>query len=407
MGDAAAGRARELDEQDPLRGYRERFVGAETPLIYFDGNSLGRPLRASVERLTEFASGEWAGRLIRGWDERWFEMPLTVGDRIGAVCLGAAPGQTFVGDSTTVTLYKLIRAAMAARPDRSEIVISDDDFPTDRYLVESIAAETAAQVRWIHVDRSAGVTPALLAEVVGDQTAVVVLSHVAYRSAYIADGPELTRIAHDAGALVLWDLSHSVGSVPLALDDWGADLAAGCTYKYLCGGPGSPAFGYVATRHHETMTQPIQGWMGHADPFAMGPGYRPAPGIRRFVSGTPPITGMVAMLDVLDLIDEVGMAAIREKSMVLTAYAIEVAHDILGPLGVEVTSPVDPAERGGHVTLTHPAMREVTRVLWQRDVIPDYRDPGGLRIGLSPLSTSFAEVHAGLHAVHDALPTPA
>ena len=234
-----------------------------------------------------------------------------------------------------------------------------------------------------------------------ERTSLVILSHVAYRSAWLADAPELTRIAHDAGALVLWDLCHSAGSVPVALDEWDADLAVGCTYKYLNGGPGSPAFGYVNARLLDELTQPIQGWMGHADPFLMGPGYAPAKGIRRFISGTPPILGMVAMQSMLELVDAAGMESIRAKSIALTSYAIELADATLPE--VTVTSPRDPALRGGHITLHHDRMREVTARLWSRDVIPDYRDPGGLRIGLSPLSTSFAEVEAGMAAVGEEL----
>lgn len=392
-----------LDAVDPLASHRDRFVGAETDLVYFDGNSLGRPLRATAERVGEFVEQEWGGRLIRGWDEGWYELPLMLGDDIGRVCLGAAPGQTFVGDSTTVILYKLMRTAVdAAGEGRDQIVVDDDNFPTDRYLVEGVAAERGLSVRWIEVDRTAGITADQLAGAVGRRTALVALSHVAYRSAHLADGAELTRIAHEAGAPILWDLSHSVAVAPVALDDWGADYAAGCTYKYLNGGPGSPAFGYVAAKHHG-LRQPIQGWMGHADPFLMGPGYTPAADVRRFLSGTPPITGMLALADMVSLIDEVGLDAVREKSVALTSYVVELADELLAPLGVELASPRDPARRGGHVTLRHPAMRQVVTALWQRDVIPDYRDPGGLRIGLSPLSTSFAEVEAGMHAVREEL----
>ena len=396
-----------LDAADPLAHYRALFVGAETPLVYFDGNSLGRPLRATAGRLSSFVTDEWGDRLIRGWDESWFELPLTLGDRLGQAVLGAAAGQTVVGDSTTVLLYKLARAAVdaqvAADPARREIVVDTDNFPTDRYLAEGIAAERGLTVRWVEVDPASGITADLLAAAVGPATALVLLSHVAYRSAFIADVPALTRIAHDAGALVLWDLSHSVGSVPVELDAWEVDLAAGCTYKYLNGGPGSPAFGYLATRHQGLLDQPITGWMGHADPFLMGPGYRPSTGVRRLLSGTPPVTGMLAMQDMLALVAEAGMPAIRAKSLALTSYALEVAGAWLAPLGVTVASPPEPELRGGHVTLIHPAMREVTARLWRADVIPDYRDPHGLRIGLSPLSTSFEEVRRGLAAVRDTL----
>ena len=410
--DTTAEHAAALDDADPLAGFRSEFVGADTPLVYFDGNSLGRPVAATGARLREFVEAEWGGRLIRGWDERWYDLPLTLGDEIGRICLGAAPGQTTVGDSTTVLLYKLVRAAVDARPDRDEIVIDSDNFPTDRYIVEGIAAERGLTVRWIEVEREAGVTVEQVRAAAGERTAVVVLSQVAYRSGHLADVEAITPVVHDAGALVLWDLCHSAGSVPIELDRWGVDLAVGCTYKYLNGGPGSPAFAYVAQRHldgsadHPALQQPIQGWMGHADPFLMGPGYRPAVGIRRFISGTPAVVGMLAMQDMLELIDRAGMDAVRAKSQALTSYAVGLADAWLAEHGVALASPRDPELRGGHVTLRHDRMREVTAALWERDVIPDYRDPGGLRIGLSPLSTSYVEVHAGMAAIRDVLAAP-
>jgi kynureninase len=396
-----------LDDADPLAALRERFVGTDAPLVYLDGNSLGRPLKVTAQRLGSFVEQEWGGRLIRGWDEGWFGLPFALGDDLGRVCLGAAPGQIVVGDSTTVLLYKLMRAAVAARPGRTEIVIDRDNFPTDRYLAMGVAAECGLTVRWIDVDTSLGVTPEQVAAAVGEQTALVALSHVSYRSAWIADVPEITRIAHDAGALVLWDLCHSVGSVPAELDSWDVDLAAGCTYKYLNGGPGSPAFCYVAERHLESFTQPIQGWIGNTDPMLMGPDYLPTRGVGRFLSGTPAIVGMLAIQDMVALIDEAGMDAVRKKSEQLTAYAVELADAHLATYGVTVASPRDPARRGGHVTLHHQRMQEVVARLWERDVIPDYRDPGGLRIGLSPLSTSFDELERGFRQVEDLLATPA
>ena len=395
--------AADLDATDPLAAYRDRFVGADTDLVYFDGNSLGRPLRVTGDRLAAFVSDEWGGRLIRGWDEGWFDLPLTVGDRLGRVALGAAPGQVTIGDSTTVLLYKAMRAAVAARPGRTELVLDRDNFPTDRYLAAGLAEECGLTLRWIDVDTAEGVRPEQVAAVVGEQTALVVLSHVAYRSAWLADAATITSLAHDAGALVLWDLSHSGGSVEVELDAWNVDLAVGCTYKYLNGGPGSPAYLYAARRHLATMEQPIQGWIGARDPFLMGPDYAPADGVRRFQSGTPPVLSMLPVNDMLEVLEEAGIAAVREKSVALTQYAVQLADELLSTLGVEVASPRDPALRGGHVTLRHPSMEAVTARLWQRDVIPDYRDPGGLRIGLSPLSTSFAEVERGMTAVREEL----
>ena len=388
-----------LDAADPLAAHRERFVGADTDLVYFDGNSLGRPLRETEQALADFVTGPWGSRLIRGWDEEWFDLPLTLGDELGRIALGAAAGQVAIGDSTTVLLYKAMRAAVAARPGRTEIVLHRDEFPTDRYVADGVARECGLTLRWIDTDPADGVTPEQVAEVVGERTALVSLSHVNYRSARRADAAAITRVAQQAGALVLWDLSHSGGVVPVELDAWGADLAVGCTYKYLNGGPGSPAYLYVAARHQDELTQPVQGWMGATDPFLMGPTYTPVAGVRRFLSGTPPILGMLPVRDMLGLLGEVGIDAVHEKSMALTSYAVELADEHLAPLGVELASPRDPVQRGGHVTLCHPAMEQVVAELWRRDVIPDYRQPGGLRIGLSPLSTSFAEVDAGVAAV--------
>ena len=393
----------QLDAADPLATYRDRFVGADTPLAYFDGNSLGRPLKNTAHRLADFVHQEWGSRLIRGWDEQWFDLPIQLGDRLGRVLLGAAPGQVAVGDSTTVLLYKLMRAAAAARPGRTEIVLDRDNFPTDRYVAQGVADELGLTLRWIAVDPDGGVTAEQVAEVVGPQTAFVTLSHVAYRSAWIADAAEITRIAHDAGALLLLDLCHSVGATPVELDAWGVDLAVGCSYKYLNGGPGSPAFLYVAERHLASMAQPIQGWMGAADPFLMGPTYEPAPTIRRFLSGTPPVVGMLAVEDMLELVEEAGIEAVRAKSVALTEYAIELSDEILKPLGVTIGSPRDPGLRGGHVTLVHPKAKALTASLWMRDVIPDFREPDGVRVGLSPLSTSFQEVRRGMYAIRDEL----
>ncbi|MBF4763082.1 aminotransferase class V-fold PLP-dependent enzyme [Nocardioides islandensis] len=389
--------------EDPLEAYRDRFVGADTDLVYFDGNSLGRPLKVTADRLRDFVVEEWGGRLIRGWDERWFDLPLTLGDEIGRVCLGAGPGQVVVADSTTVLLYKLMRAAVAARPGRTEIVIDRDNFPTDRYVADGVARECGLTLRWVEVDRSAGLTAELVADAVSERTALVVASHVAYRSAWLADMPAITRVAHDAGALVLWDECHSAGSVPVRLDEAGVDLAVGCTYKYLNGGPGSPAWVYVAERHLDSMTQPIQGWMGNVDPFLMGPTYTPTAGIRRFISGTPAVVGMLAVADMVALVDEVGIDAVRAKSVGLTEHAIALADEQLAEHGVTVASPRSAEQRGGHVTLHHPDMARVVAALWERDVIPDYRDPGGLRVGLSPLSTSYDEVDRGIAAVRELL----
>jgi kynureninase len=399
-------RAADLDRQDPLAHYRNLFIGTDTPLSYLDGNSLGRPLKRTAEDIGAFIRDGWGGRLIRGWDEEWLELPEAIGDQLGRAVLGAAPGQTIIADSTTVVLYKLIRAALAAvaDPDRNELVLDTGNFPTDRYLVEGIALEEGLTLRWIETDPAAGVTLEQVRQVAGPRTAVVLLSHIAYRSGHVADLPAITEAVHDAGALVVWDLCHSAGSVELALDSAGVDFAAGCTYKYLNGGPGSPAFAYVNRRHLASLNQPIWGWMGRKDAFEMAAGYEPAPGIRGFLSGTPAIFGMLAMRGTLDLIEEATMAAIREKSVQLTTFAIEIFDALLAPLGAELSTPREQEERGSHITLDHPAFaKETVAELWDQDVIPDFRAPHGIRVGLSPLSTSFEEVLHGISAIRDRL----
>ncbi len=390
-----------LDATDPLAPYRDRFLPTAGLVAYLDGNSLGRPLAASVERVEAFLREEWAGKLIRGWDDGWMDQPLTVGDELGRVALGAASGQVAIGDSTTVLLYKTIRAALDARPDRTEIVIDRDNFPTDRYLVEGIASDRGLTVRWIDTDLAAGVTPELVAAAVGPSTAVTLFSSVAYRSGFLAEVEKITALVHEAGALTIWDLSHSVGSVPTPLDDWRVDLAVGCGYKYLNGGPGAPAFLYVRRDLQGSLRQPIQGWLGSRTPFEMGQGYEPAQGIRGWLSGTPPMVGLQAMRDMIALIDEVGLDAVRTKSVALTGHAIALVDEHLP--SATLASPRDPDRRGGHVTVNHPRFAELLPGLWASGVIPDFRRPDGLRLGLSPLSTSFAEVEAGVLAIRDAL----
>jgi kynureninase len=389
----------ELDSSDPLREYPARFIRNAEVVAYLDGNSLGRPLTASRDRVAAFIESQWGGRLIRGWDEGWLDLPLRIGDDLARVTLGAAPGQTTIGDSTTVLLYKLIRAAVDARPGRTELVIDRDNFPTDRYVVEGIAAELGMTVSWI--DAADAVTPDAVAAVVSENTAVVILSHVAYRSGFLADAAAITTVAHSVGALMLLDLCHSAGVVPIELDAWSIDLAVGCTYKYLNGGPGSPAFAYVRADLQPEIRQPIQGWLGSARPFEMGQGYAPAAGIRGMLSGTPPILGMLAMRDMIALIESVGLIAVRQKSVALTSFAIELADELL-PEAVLAT-PREAASRGSHVTLDHPRFADLVAPLWARGVIPDFRRPSGLRLGLSPLSTTFAEVESGIRAIAEEL----
>jgi len=390
-----------LDAADPLAAYRDLFVPSEGLVAYLDGNSLGRPLVASGERLARFTRDEWGGALIRGWDDGWLDLPLTLGDALGAHVLEAAPGQVAVADSTSVLIYKLVRAALEARPGRDEVVVDRGNFPSDRYIVEGIAADRGLTIRWIDPAPDAGVTPELVAAAVSERTALGLFSSVAYRSGFVADVQAVTAQLHEVGALAMWDLCHSAGVVPTPLDEWGVDLAVGCGYKYLNGGPGAPAFFYVRRQLQGVLRQPIQGWIGSRAPFEMGQGYEPADGIRGFLSGTPPILAMQPLIDMVGLIAHVGLDALRAKSVALTEYAIELVDEHLPE--ARIASPRDAARRGGHVTIDHHRFAELLPRLWAAGVIPDFRRPDGLRVGCSPLSTSFAEVEAGVLAIRAAL----
>ena len=389
-------RATELDAADPLAPFLERFAPPPAGVIYFDGNSLGQLPYAAREALHRAVDTEWAQRLIRSWSEGWMELPFAIGDTLATHLLDSAPGQVVLADSTTVNFFKLASAALLARPGRSRILTDHANFPTDRYVVESLALNHHMQIDWLTTDPAGGPEPDAVEPMISEETALVTFSHVAYRSAHIADMKRITELAHSCGALVLWDLSHSAGAVPLGLDDDGVDLAVGCTYKYLNGGPGAPAFLYVNQRLHQELAQPIWGWIGRRDPFAMAPGYLAADGIAQMLSGTPQVLGLTAAREGIALSAEATIAAIRDKSIQLTEFAIELADELLAPRGVGVGSPRDAARRGGHVSLTHQDAKQLSERLIEVGVIPDFREPDVIRIGLSPLTTRFADVHEGL-----------
>jgi kynureninase len=393
-GEAVAGgpltrtHALDLDRADPLAGFRDRFEIGDHDRIYVDGNSLGR-LSADARRAMEETVNEWSGRLVTGWHD-WIDLPQAVGDLLGQTALGAGRGQVLACDSTTVNLYKLAGAVLAARP--GAVVADADDFPTDRYVLEGLAAAGGRELRMLRSDPVAGVQADAVAAAAGG-AALVVLSHVNYRSGALADMRAVTVAAQAAGALVLWDLCHSAGAVAVELDAAGADLAIGCTYKYLNAGPGSPAFLYVARRHQDELRSPIQGWFSQADQFAMGPGYRPVAGIGRFMAGTPPVLGLAAVRAGAALLGEAGIDAVERKAAELTALAIELHDRRLEPLGFSLGTPRDPARRGAHVSLRHPDAWRICRALVEHaNVVPDFRHPDSIRIGLPPVYTRFVDV---------------
>jgi kynureninase len=397
---AALARAAELDAADPLAPFRDRFVIDDPEVVYLDGNSLGRLPRATAERLRTVVAKEWGGELIRGWDH-WLTEPGRIGDLI-APLVGAGPGEVIVSDSTTVNLYKLLGAALEAQPGRRVVVTDRDNFPTDRYVLEGLARARDLEIAWIEADPVDGPTPddvaAVLAAHPGD-VALVTLSHVNYRSAAIADMDSITAIVHEAGALAVWDLCHSGGAIDVHLDASGADLAVGCAYKFLNGGPGAPAWLYVRRDVQDRLRNPIQGWFGQRDQFAMAQGYDPAPGITQWLTGTPGMLGLAAVEQGVLLTAEAGIDAIRAKGTALGEFAIALADARLGPLGCSIGSPRDPARRGAHVAIRHPDARRLTRELIVRKVIPDFREPDTIRFGLSPLTTSFTDVARGVEAI--------
>jgi kynureninase len=383
-----------LDQQDELAPFREAFFFPEADLIYLDGNSLGRLPGRTVERMRAAVEEEWGRDLIRGWNAGWWDSSRRVGDKIGRL-LGAAPGQVVVSDTTSINLFKLAMAALGLRPGRNRIVSDVLNFPSDLYVLQG-CVRLLGDSHCIHLvpsDDGMTVEPRALFDAIDDQTALVTLSHVVFKSGFLYDAQAVTERAHEVGAMVLWDLGHSAGVVPIELDQWNVDFAVGCTYKYLNGGPGAPAFLYVGRELQEEAVCPIWGWFGQGSPFDFELEYDPAEGISRFLVSSPPILSTLAMETGLDIVLEAGMERIRDKSIQLTSYLVDLVDAILVPLGFSLGSPRDPAQRGSHVSIRHPEGYRVNRVLIEEmNVIPDFREPDNIRLGLAPLYTSFRDV---------------
>ncbi len=384
--------AADLDRSDPLAWARELFWAGAAEPPYLDGNSLGRLPKRSVRRLLQVVEEEWGRGLVRSWN-RWMDLPTKVGDRLGEVLLGAGPGQVVVADSTSVNLYKLAAAALDSLPGRAVVVTDRANFPTDRYLLAGLTANRRLNLRLVDFDEVMGPTPEAVSTAVGEDTALVLLSHVDYRSGALVDMAGISTVVRDAGALALWDLSHSVGAVPVSLDDSRADLAAGCTYKYVNAGPGSPAFLYVSRHLQGRLRQPIWGWMGKQDPFAMEQPYTPREGIGSFLSGTPPILGLTLVEEGVELLAELGIERVRSKSLALTSHLIGLADRRLAPLGFQLATPRDAGRRGSQVTLRHPRARELcARLDGSGEVILDFRPPDRVRLGCAAPTTSFTDL---------------
>ena len=399
--------ATQLDKNDQLAPFRQRFLIEDPDLIYLDGNSLGRAPIAAMDLMRDTIENAWSRRLIRSWNEGWIDLPETLGAKI-AKLVGAQPDEIIVTGSTSTNLFKLAAAALRYRPGKSRIVSDVFNFPSDLYILQGLidflgnkhALHLIPSKDGIHIDSSA------IDEAINQDTALVTLSHVAFKSAFMYNMAKVTQLAHDNGALVLWDLSHAAGAVPVDLNSSNADLAVGCTYKYLNGGPGSPAFLYVRKDLQAQLMQPMWGWLGADKPFDFGLDYTPAADISRFKVGTPPILSTRAVQPGVDLLVEAGIQQLREKNVAQTEYMIALFDTWLAPLGFSLGSPRDAALRGSHVSLRHAEALRITRALIETPppavrVIPDFRTPDNIRFGITPLYTSYMDIYRAMERLRE------
>jgi len=401
--------ASQLDSQDKLASFREAFIINDPDLIYLDGNSLGRLPKVAIERAKQIVEEEWGSDLIRGWNKGWWDAPARVGDKIGQL-IGAAAGQVLVNDTVSINLFKLAASALTLQPNKKRIITDTFNFPSDLYILQGVVNlldggrdASSRDHEIIRIGASDNdITPNLaeLESSINANTALVTFSHVVFKSGYLYDMQRITELAHKKGALVLWDLSHSVGSVPVKLDDCNVDLAIGCTYKYLNGGPGAPAFLYVNRKIQEKLSSPIWGWWGQKKPFDFGLDYEPAEGVQRFLVGTQPMISLLTMEAALEPTLQAGMDSIRAKSILLTDYASFLTESLLAPFDFSLGSPVDSAIRGSHISIRHPEGYRINRALIEEmNVIPDFREPDNIRLGFAPLYTSFVEVWEGFDRI--------
>jgi kynureninase len=391
--------AESLDLADPLRTYRDRFVISDPSTIYLDGNSLGRLPVETVEILDAAIREQWGNRLIRSWNEGWYQQSMRLGKKIAQI-IGAHPEEVIVSDSTSVNLYKLAYGALKLTEGRNEIISDDMNFPSDLYVLQGLVRQFGNPYILRLLKSADGVSSDMteLLRMINRKTALLTLSHVTFKSSYLYDMEKVTELAHMHGAMVLWDLSHSVGAVPISLKQANADMAIGCTYKYLNGGPGSPAFLYVRKDLQEKLENPIQGWFGEKNPFAFKLNYRTSEGIRKYLTGTPPVLSVSGMEPALEMVLEAGIAEIRKKSMAQSSYLIDLAAEWLFKAGFRLGSPEFVEKRGSHVSLKHAEAYRICKALidpkvGDRVVIPDFREPNNIRLGIAPLYTTYEEIY--------------
>lgn len=393
--------AQSMDVDDELATYRDRFVIADPNLVYLDGNSLGRLPKNTHAYMQQTIEQQWGDRLIRSWNETWFGAPQRIGAKIASV-IGAGDNEVLVADSTSVNLFKLAQAALNLQTDRSKIITDDLNFPSDIYILQGILSSANREYELQVIKSKDGIHGPQqdILDAIDENTAFVTLTHTAFKSSFTYDIAAITEKAHQKGALVIWDLSHSAGAVPVDLNAAGADLAVGCTYKYLNGGPGAPAFLFVREDLQNKLINPISGWMGQKNLFDFGLDYEPEDGIRRLLSGTPPILSLCAIEPGVDLISEVGVAAIRRKSLGLSDYLIELWQHFLKPLGFRLNSPADKSCRGPHISLGHEEAHRIDLALIKEmNVLPDFRKPDNIRLGIPALYTRYVDIYKAVSAM--------
>jgi kynureninase len=402
--------ALQLDSNDKLASYRDQFLIHDLNLIYLDGNSLGMMPKVAQEKAKQIVDEQWGKDLIRGWNKGWWEAPQRVGDKIGKL-IGASEGQVLVSDTVSINLFKLATSALTLQPNKKRIITDTFNFPSDLYILQGIknllSPRGEGDHEIVHIGASDNdITPdiAELESAINENTALVTISHVVFKSGYMYDMQKITDMAHKKGALVLWDLSHSAGSVPVHLDKCGADFAIGCTYKYLNGGPGAPAFFYINKNIQEKLSSPIWGWWGQKNPFDFGLDYEPADGVQRFLVGTQPIISFLTMEAGLEPTLEAGMDAIRQKSVLMTDYAVYLTENVLAKYGFTLGSPTDSNQRGSHISIRHEDGYRINRALIEEmNVIPDFRAPDNIRLGFAPLYISYAEVWEGFDRIRQVM----
>ena len=399
--------ATELDASDPLHDFRDRFIIKDPSMIYLDGNSLGRLPQDTTGHLDRTVQEQWGERLVKSWNEGWYLQSSRLGKKIAQI-IGAHPDEVIVSDSTSVNLYKLAYGALKLKAERSDIISDDMNFPSDLYILQGLIRQFGNRHTLRLIKSADGISSDMtdLLRLINRQTALVSLSHVTFKSSYMYDMAKVTELAHMHGSLVLWDLSHSVGAVPVSLKSANVDMAIGCTYKYLNGGPGSPAFLYVRKDLQESLENPIWGWFGEKNPFEFKLKYRTSTGIRKFLTGTPPVISVSALEPSIDLILEAGVEVLRRKSISQTAYLISLASSWLFEQGFRLGSPEFSDRRGSHVSLKHAEGYRICQALidpavGNRAVIPDFREPNNIRMGIAPLYTSYEEIYSAMYQLRN------